>query len=127
MKDKKDSLLVKKIVEQTQSFDGELTIENIIIDGIKYKLNVCNLTDSLHLEFKDKNGEGYRLLIDEKGIRFAKEVYDGGDCDSIGGIVYKDLVVKIEGRNKGETYWTERFPSKDEEDFFRVEFVDKKK
>jgi len=127
MAEKKDSLIVRKVVEQAQSFDGELTIENVVIAGREYNLRVSNLTDSLYLEFNDKKGEGHRLLIDEKGIRFAKAVYDYGDCDSTGGIVYKDLIVKVEGKKKGETYWTERFPSKEDgEDFFRVEFVDKK-
>ena len=131
MTEKKESMIVKKLVEQVQTFDEELIIENVIIDGRKYNLRVSNLRDSLYLEFNEKTGEGHRLLIDKEGIRFAKAVYDAGDYDSTGGIIYKDLIVGISdhpvmGLKKGETYWAERFPYKDEEDFFRVEFEDKK-
>lgn len=76
---KKESLIVRKVIKQVQTFDGELTIENVVINEKTCKLNVSNGISPntkkgyLHLtfEYKDSNGhEGeYKIFIDEKGDR----------------------------------------------------------
>jgi hypothetical protein len=135
MTEKNDSLLVRKVVEQVQELGDELTVEGIKINGRKYNLKVSNPKNHkgyLHLDFSGKDNNGYeisyRITIDKKGLQFTKGNYDFGDCDSLSGIVEKKLIVGLSdspfmGLKKGETYWLERYPYEDE-DFFRVPFID---
>jgi hypothetical protein len=137
MEDKKDSLLVRKVVEQVQEFKDCVTVEGVVIDGVTYNLELYNggqdndkvliLNFRLPHEKKDETPR-YRIWIDKKGIKFGKGVYDDGDAESTGGVVGYNLLEKKSGKEKGELRWSEYFPNHpEEEDFFRVPFIDKKK
>ncbi len=135
MTEKKASMLVRKLIEQTQTFDGELTIENVVINEKTCKLKVSNgiiphtNRGYLHLTFgyRDANGKPgeYRISIDERGIGFRKGVYDEGDMDSTEGIKHTTLMVNTSGKDKGKLSWSKYSP-RDDEDYFKVEFEGKK-
>jgi len=137
MAEKKDSLLVRKVVEQVQEFDNSLVVEGINIDGRKYNIEVCNVGQDkekcLLLKFRfehDRKDETprYIIWIDKKGIKFEKGIYDDGDIICGGeGIEKYNLLEKKSGKDKGKLSWSRYFPDHpEEEDFFRVPFVVKK-
>ncbi|MCK9568410.1 hypothetical protein M0R72_05680 [Candidatus Pacearchaeota archaeon] len=131
--DKKESMLVKRLVEQSLEVGHDLNVENIYIGKKKCSLHIKNGTNpnnkegSLYLtfEYKDKNGnpEEYKIEIDEKKIEFRKGIWGEGDPDSTEGIERRNLLVKKEGSEKGKIFWSEYSPNQDET-YLQIPFMD---
>jgi|WetSurMetagenome_2_1015567.scaffolds.fasta_scaffold250857_3 hypothetical protein len=133
MEEKKDSMLIRKVVEQVLEVGHDLDIENISIGKNKYTLHIRNGINPnskrgflyLTFEYKDKNGkpEEYGIDINEEGIEFRKGIWDEGDMDSTEGIEHRNLLVKIEGKEKGKLFWGEYSPSMGEA-YFKAPFIE---
>ncbi|MBS3075231.1 hypothetical protein J4429_02105 [Candidatus Pacearchaeota archaeon] len=126
-KSEKRMRAVKEVsIEQVvEAENNELHIKGIVIAGKCYNLDIQNQSlregeERLILNFNDGD---YRIIIDEKGIRFERTIYrpdhDHNDNQSLQVGVNETVM----GVKKGEIQWLSRHPYHGEgRDYFRVDF-----
>lgn len=119
----------------------ELRLENLVVAGKKYSLNITNRDDGrfgLFLEFnKDKHPDyfsvpEYKMVITEEGIRFERYVSGPSPdyCDPRRDVEIQSLQVIVDPEKaldpdakKGELVWRARSPYKGEGyEYFYVPF-----
>jgi len=122
-KEKEDEkkLTFRRIVEQVIEFpDGKVNLENLLIAGESYNLEIANKNGRLSLNFN--NGD-YQIVIDEDGVRFSRTAYRPNHDHNDEEYFQAGVDDKVLGVKKGELQWLSGFPYVGRgRDFFRVEF-----